>query len=121
MAPQSHSSIVATHRGKYGLGRLSSSRHRIQGAFACRLRSRATLGDWGGVKAPLTAWAACARAPVGKHHSGSIQGSGSSFASPASHRHPESGGAARTLPVCRKWRALLSGCRWRVAARLNPL
>ena len=25
-----------------------------------------------------------------------------------------------SVPVCRKWRALLSGCRWRVAARLNP-
>ena len=24
------------------------------------------------------------------------------------------------MPVCRKWRALLSGCRWSVAARLNP-
>ena len=23
------------------------------------------------------------------------------------------------VPVCRKWRALLSGCRWRVATRLN--
>ena len=37
-----------------------------------------------------------------------------------SHRHSESGAAAGTVPVCRKWRALLSGCRWRVAARLNP-
>ena len=57
---------------------------------------------------------------MGKYHSGSIQGSGSGCASPASHPHPESGGAAWTIPVCRKGYAHLSGCRWRVAARLNP-
>ena len=39
---------------------------------------------------------------------------------PASHRNSESGGVAGTVPVCRKWRACLSGCRWRVAARLSP-
>ena len=59
-------------------------------------------------------------ASAGKYHSGRIQGSGSGCASSASHRHHESGGAAGTVPVCGKGRALLSGCCWRVAARLNP-
>ena len=77
-------------------------------------------GAGGGVKTPLTAWVAWARASVGKYQSGGIQGSGSSCASSASHLHPESGGAAETVPVCRKGRPLLSGCLSRVAARLNP-
>ena len=55
---------------------------------------------------------------MGKYHSGRIQGSGSACASPASRHYPESGGAAGTVPVYRKWRAMLSGCCWRVAARL---
>ena len=107
-------------RGKYGLGRPSSSRHRTQAALACRLRSRATPGSWGSGKAPFKPWVALARASVGKYHSGRIPGSGSSCASPASHRQQESGRAAGTVPVCRKWRSLSSGCRWRVAARLKP-
>ena len=77
-------------------------------------------GGWGVGKAPLTAWVPLARASVGKYHSGRVQGSGSGCASPKSHRHPESGGAAGTVPVCKKWRAPLSGRCWRVAARLNP-
>ena len=40
-------------RGKYGLGRPSSSLHRIQAVPACRLRSRATPGSCGCGKAPL--------------------------------------------------------------------
>ena len=57
---------------------------------------------------------------MGKYHSGRTRGSSSGCAPPASHRQPEPGGAAGTVPVCRKWRALLSGCRWRVTARLDP-
>ena len=57
---------------------------------------------------------------MGKYHNGRVQGPGSGCATPASHRHLESGGVAGTVPVCKKWRAFLSGCRWRVAARLSP-
>ena len=77
-------------------------------------------GGWRVGKAPLTAWVTSARASVGKYHSGMIQGSGSGCASPASHRHPESGGAAGTMPVYRKWSAPLSRCRCGVTARLKP-
>ena len=118
--PSAWSSAWPCTRGKYGLGRPSSSPHRTQAAPACRLWSRATPGRSVCGKAPLTAWAAWARVPKGIYHSGRTQGSGSGCVPPASHRHSESGGAAGTVPVCRKWRALLSGCRWRVAARLNP-
>ena len=103
-------------RGKYGPGRPFSF-HRTQTAPACRLRSRAP-GDWGGGKVVLMAWVAWARVPVGKYQSGGTQGSGSGFASLASHFRP--GGAAGTVPFCRKGRAILSGRRWRVAARLSP-
>ena len=57
---------------------------------------------------------------MGKYHNGRTQEPGSGSASPASHCHSESDGAAGTVPVCRKWRPFLSGCRWRVAARLSP-
>ena len=118
--PSAWSSAWPWPRGKYGLGRPPPSLHRTQAAPGCRLRSRATPGRSGCGKAPLTAWVAWARVPMGKNHNGGTQGPGSGCASPASHCHSESGGAAGTVPVCRKWRALLSGCRWRVAARLNP-
>ena len=67
-------------RGKYGLGRPSSSLHRTQAAPAYRLRSRATPGRSGCGKAPVTAWAAWARVPMGKYHSRVTQGSGSGWA-----------------------------------------
>ena len=118
--PSAWSSAWPCTKGKYGLGRPSSSLHRTQAAPACRLWSRATPGRSGCGKAPLTAWAAWARVPMGKYHSERVQGSPSGCAPPESHRHLESGGAAGTVPVCKKWRALLLGCRWRVAARLNP-
>ena len=38
---------------------------------------------------------------MGKYHNGRTQGPGSGCASPASHRHSESGGATGTVPVCR--------------------
>ena len=118
--PSAWSSAWPWTRGKYGPGHLPSSLHRTQAAPACRLRSRATPGRSGCGKAPLTAWVAWARVPMGKYHKGRTQGPGSGCASPASHRHLESGRAAETVPACRKWRALSSGCRWRVAARLSP-
>ena len=117
--PSAWSSAWPCTTGKYRLGRPSSSLHRTQAPPACRLRSRATPRRSGCGKAPLTAWAAWARVPVVEYHSGRMQGSNSGCTPPASHRHSESGGAAGTVPVCRKWRALLSGCSWRVAARLN--
>ena len=117
--PSVWSSAWPWTRRKYRLGRPSASHHGTQAAPACRLQSRATPGRSGCGKAPLTAWVAWARVPTGKYHIGRTQGPGSGCAPPASHRHAESGGAARTVPVCRKWRVLLSGCRWRVAARLN--
>ena len=118
--PSACSSAWPWTRGKWGLGRPPSSLHCTQAAPACRLRSRATPGRSSCGKAPLTAWVAWARVPIGKYHNGRTQGPGSGCASPASHCHLESGGAAGTVPVCRKWRALLSGCRQRVAARLSP-
>ena len=118
--PSAWSSVWPWTRGKYVLRRPPSSLHHTQAAPACRLRSRATPGRSGCGKAPLTAWVAWARVPMGKYNNGGIQGPSSGCASPASHRHSESGGAAGTLPVCRKWGALLLGCRWRVAARLSP-
>ena len=74
-------------RGKYGLGRPPSSLHRTQAAPACGLRSRATLGRSGCGKAPLTAWGAWARVPMGRYHNGRTHGPGSGCAPPTSHRH----------------------------------
>ena len=112
--PSAWSSAWPWTRKKYGPGRPPSSLHRTQAAPDCRLRSRATPGRSGCRKGPLTAWVAWARVPMGKYHSGRSQGLGSSGAPSASHGHSESGGAAGTVPVCRKWRALgvrLEGCR----------
>ena len=133
--PSAWSSAWPCTRGKYGLGRPSSSLHRIQAAFACRLRSRATPGSCGCGKAPLTAWAAWARVPVGEYHSRRTQGSGSGCAPPASHCHSESGGAAGTLPClqevacplvglplesCREAEPLWRGRHWEAALGAAP-
>ena len=128
--PSAWSSAWPWTRGKYGLGRPLSSLHCTQAAPACRLRSRATTGRSGCGKAPLTVWAAWARVPMGKYHTGRTQGPGSGCAPP---RVPSPlgvwrGGRDRArlqevacpldgvpLKGCREAEPLCRGCHWEAA------